>query len=139
MVYDTLDKSQKFLKELFSLVKSSSKLLQKHAYKRIRTLRLCLRFAPVGAEQTSTGRFAPSNSTNFFEKKLDKKLFLLRTVQILNFFRWCSVVVHLKQPLNSIPQLQNASFAQKFFATFLSRKVVILFRTMNFLDVLLLT
>ena len=38
MVYDTLDKSQKFLKELFSLVKSSFKLLQKHAYKQIRTL-----------------------------------------------------------------------------------------------------
>ena len=33
MVYYELNKSQKFLEELFSLVKSSSKPLQKHAYK----------------------------------------------------------------------------------------------------------
>ncbi len=31
-----------------------------------------LRFVPVGAEQTSTGRFAPSNSYKLFEKSLTK-------------------------------------------------------------------
>ena len=55
-----------------------------------------------------------------FWKKLDQKLYLLHTEQILIFDWWCSVVVHLKQPLNSIARLQNASFAQKFFAYFLS-------------------
>ncbi len=41
-------------------------------------------------------------------------------VQILIFNHWCSVLVQLQQLFNFFTRLQNVSFAQKFFAYFLS-------------------
>ena len=41
-------------------------------------------------------------------------------VQILIFNHWCSVLVQLQQLFNFSTRLQNVSFAQKFFAYFLS-------------------
>ena len=75
MIFIKLDKSQTFLEELFSLVKSSSKPLQKHACKRKRPWELC--------SQTLT---------SFLKKAWPKTLsFAHGTKRIFN--RWCSVVV----------------------------------------------
>ena len=59
-----------------------------------------------------------SKPTNFFEKKLDKKLYLLHTVQILSFSRWCSVVVHLQRPFHVIVWLQNEVLHKSSLLTF---------------------
>ncbi len=69
----------------------------------------CSTFLHGSKTKFYTKVFCYLSFTNFFEKKLDKKLYLPQTEQIENFNNWCSIVVQLKQLFHSNIQQRNAS------------------------------